>query len=293
MFQDIYDGWYGLSWARDVNGFGMGVSLFFSSVSYRQRIETKDMVLASPPEAGALSEYLYYNFACRRLVAKGGVTWTSGPVSLGATVTLPSVRLPWSSGEMSVGRNLVYVDTTLTGQIGSSRQEDLDANYKDPPSFAAGAQLTAGSFDFYASGQWFGPVDAYDVLETQPIESQVPVQSYDLLIMQQRESVFNIGGGVSMRATKWLSLFASARTDKSYRDPDIRTFVGLGAYDLTHVTAGVGVSGESFEVVLGGLYASGDANSEVLLSPLPASPAVPSKTDFSEKGFVLAFSANF
>ncbi len=293
IFQDIYDGWYGLSWANDMNGFGVGVSVFFSSVSYRQRIETKDMLLNPPTETGVLSENLYYSFACRRVVAKGGVTWTGGPVSLGATITAPSMRLPWSSGEMSVGRNFLYEDSVQTAQIAISRQEDLDADYREPMSVALGAQFDAGSFSFYATAEWFGSVDEYDVLETKPLQSQVPPQEFLLPITQSREDVLNVGGGVSIEATSWLSLLGSVRSDHSYRDPGKRTFVGLGAYDLYHATAGVGLSTDKFEVVLGGIYAAGDAESEVVLSPLPGSPAVSTRTDFKQTGFIIAFSASF
>jgi hypothetical protein len=293
IFQDIYDGWYGLSWANDMNGFGVGVSVFFSSVSYRQRLETKDMLLNPPAEIGVLSENLYYAFACRRIVAKGGVTWTDGPVSLGATITAPSVRLPWSSGEMSVGRNFLYQDSVQTAQVAVSRQQDLDADYREPMSVALGAQFDAGAFSFYASAEWFGSVGEYDVLETKPLQSQVPPQEFLLPITQSREAVLNLGGGVSIKATSWLSFLGSARSDNSYRDPGKRTFVGLGAYDLYHATAGVGLSTDKFEVVLGGIYASGNAESQIVLSPLPGSPSVATKTDFKQTGFILAFSASF
>ena len=290
--QDIYDGWYGLSWADDLDGFGVGVSLFFSSMSYRQRIDTKDIVLSSS-EAGTLSENLYYSFACRRIVARGGVTWTSGPMSLGATITAPSLRLPGSSGEMSVGRNLIAQDSVLVAQIALSRQENLDADYRDPLSIALGAQLEAGTLGLYLSAEWFASVDEYEVLETAPLTSQVPPQEFMLPITQSRDNVLNLAGGVSVKAASWLSFFASARINQSYRRADDRSFVGLAGYDLFHTTAGVGLSNEHFEVVLGGLWASGETDGTVVLSPLPASPSVASHTEFKQTGFVLAFNASF
>ncbi len=294
IFQDIYDGWYGLSWARDVDGFGVGMSLFFSSVSYRQRVETRDILLSSASVAAAYSENLYYNFACRRLIAKGGVSWTGGPVSLGATVTLPSLELPWSHGTLSAGRNLVAIDSTLSaGEIAVSRQEGLSVDYREPVSIALGAQVGVGSFDFYASAEWFGPISEYDVMETTPIASQVPPAEFPLPITQSRDAVFNVAGGVSVKATSWLSLFGSVRTDRSYRDPSDRTFVGLGAYDLTHLTGGVSMSTKQLEVALGVLYASGNSEGQIGTSPLPGAPVVPTTTDFTQRGFVLAFSATF
>jgi hypothetical protein len=55
----------------------------------------------------------------------------------------------------------------------------------------------------------------------------------------------------------------------------------------------VGVSNDNLEIILGGLFASGDADGQVTLSPLPGSTAVSTHTEFSQKGFVLAFSATF
>lgn len=290
--QDIYDGWYGLSWAREIGEFGVGTSLFFSSMSYRQRIENKSVSLPGGT-ATSITDNLYYTFACRRLVAKGGVTWTDGPVSLGATVTLPSMRLPFSSGTVSLGHSLVAIDTIPVAEIALSRQEDLDADYREPVSVALGAQVSAGSFDFYASAEWFGAVGSYDVLETQPLVSQTPPAEIPLPITQARDNVLNIGGGISMKATSWLSFFGSVRSDRSYRKPDDRGFVGLGAYDLHHVTAGINLNNDRFEVALGGLYASGNSEGPVSPTPLPSSPTVQSQTEFEQRGFVLAFSANF
>jgi hypothetical protein len=102
-----------------------------------------------------------------------------------------------------------------------------------------------------------------------------------------------VGGGVALRATSWISFFGSIRTNQSYRDPDEVSFVGLGAYDLTHVIAGVSVASEKFEVSLGGLYATGKSDGPFRINPLPGSDTVDSRTEFDEKGFVLAFSASF
>jgi len=291
VFQDIYDGWYGMTWSDEVGEFGVGTSVFFSSVSYRQRIESKNVVLPGGTVTAA-SDNLYYSFACRRLVAKGGVTWTRGPVSLGATLTLPSLRLPWSSGTVSVGHSLVDVDSVAVAEVALSRQEDLDADYREPVSVALGAEADVRAFEFYASVEWFGAVGEYDVLETRPLERQVPPESIDLPITQARERVVNIGGGVAVAATPWLSFFGSARTDKSYRSPDDQRFVGLGSYDITHVTAGVSLTSKRFEVVIGALYGSGDAEGATRATPLPGSPTVNARSDYEEKGFVVAFSAD-
>jgi hypothetical protein len=293
IFQDIYDGWYGITWSKDLGDLGVGASMFFSSVSYRQRIEDKGAGVSSN-EIFFGGDNLYYSFACRRLVFRGGASWVRGPFALGATVTLPSVRLPWSSGTMSVTHTFIgNIDSLATAELSLSRQEDLDANYKEPVSIAVGAQADVGSFNFYASAEWFAEVDEYDVLKTEPLTRQIPPAEILLPVTQRRESVFNVGGGVALRATSWLSFFGSIRTNQSFRDPDEVSFVGLGAYDLTHVTAGVSVASEKFEVSLGGLYGTGEGDGPFRINPLPGSDTVDSRTEFDEKGFVLAFSASF
>jgi hypothetical protein len=293
IFQDIYDGWYGLTWSKDLGEVGVGLSMYFSSVSYRQRIEDRGAgVTIDRIYFGGDS--LYYNFACRRLVFRGGVSWIHGPFALGTTVTLPSLRLPWSSGTVSVAHTYFdETDSVATGEISLSRQEDVDADYKEPLSVALGGQAQWGAFDFYASAEWFAEVQQYDVLETAPLQRQIPPDEIILPITQRRDSVLNVGGGVALRATNWLSFFSSVRTDRSYRNSNAVSFVGLGAYDLTHVTAGLSVAGEKFEVSLGGLYATGEADGPFRINPLPTAGTVDSHTEFDQKGFVLAFSADF
>ncbi len=292
VFQQIYDGWYGLSWAQTVGEFGVGASLFYSSVSYRQRIKNEGLYLPGPT-ATAGTDNLYYSFAVRRIIAKGGITWTGGPVSLGAALTLPSIKTPWCSGLVSVGHSLVEIDSVAAVEVTLSRQEDLDADYREPTSLALGAQFETGRVALYASAEWFGSVGEYDVLETTPLESQIPPAEIMLPITQARERVFNFGGGVSVNTTSWLSFFGSARTDNSYRNPNDRRFVGLGSYDLVHVTAGLIVANDRLEVALGGLYAEGSSEGPIWYNPLPSSPSVQSKTEFDQKGFVLAISGSF
>jgi hypothetical protein len=85
--------------------------------------------------------------------------------------------------------------------IDSPASDDLDADYREPMSVALGAQFDAGAFSFYASAEWFGSVGEYDVVETKPLQSQVPPQEFLLPITQPREAVLNLGGGVSIKAT--------------------------------------------------------------------------------------------
>jgi len=294
IFQDIYDAWYGLTWSKEIGEVGVGVSMHFSSVSYRQRIEDRGAGI-DLDDIFFGGDSLYYAFDCRRLIFRGGASWARGPFALGTTLTLPSIRLPWSSGKASVTHTFFDAspDSVMAAEIALSRQEDLEANYKEPLSIAAGGQADVGSFTLYASAEWFAEVGEYDVLETEPLIRQIPQEEILLPITQRREGVFNVGGGVALRTTNWLTLFGSMRTDKSYRNPGELSFVGLSGFDLTHVTAGVSVTQEKFEVSLGMLYATGESNGQFRITPLPSAGTVDSRTEFSQTGFVLAFNANF
>ena len=174
LFQDVYDGWYGLSWARQIASVGVGLTLFYSSVSYRQRLENRFVSLDAAASGRLETNDLYFSFSERRLIAKVGASWTTGPLDLGATVTLPSVGLPLSNGTVSVGRALLASDGSVATEFAQDEQEKAEARYRTPLSVALGAQTRLWGVEAYASAEWFDGIDSYDVLKTRPFKNLAP-----------------------------------------------------------------------------------------------------------------------
>jgi len=291
--QDLYDGWYGLSWATGSATASFGASLYYSSVSQRQRIQTADVSILAPGDGSATVDELQFAFSVRRLIAKVGAEWSTGPVTLGGAVTLPSLRLPFSSGTLTVGHSTIPLDSVSPSELTKGRQEGIDANFRHPISVALGATVSVGSLEILSSAEWFASVDGYDVLDTEPLTAQLPPATLEVPIRQARESVLNVGLGAAWQATSFLSVFGSARTDNSFKSKEARSVVGLAGYDLTHVTAGFGIATGPLELWLGILRSTGSSNGEAVPSPLPSAPLVRVRTEHDGIGLLGAFSASF
>ena len=291
IYQDVTDGWYGLSWAREAKGLGLGISLFYSSVTYRQRVQNRLVDLTGVIDGVLESDDLEVQIAARRLIAKAGATWSAGPVTLGAALTLPSVRLPLSDGRVSVGRALLSTDADPPLELAQDRQEKVRANYRNPLSIALGTRARLLGLDVYAAAEWFASVDLYDVLETEDFLSQVPSQATAVPITQSRQSVINVGAGLSWQAASFFSFFGSVRSDNSYREPASDSFIGLDPFDILHWTGGVGIFSSALDVWVGAVHSTGKARARLSPSPLPGAPDLDASTSFKQIGFVLAFNA--
>lgn len=293
IFKDVYDGWYGLSWAAAPGPVSFGLSLFLSSVSHRQRIQTTAVRVGGAEGDYVATDDLDFDFAVKRIVAKFGALWDPEPLKLGMTVTLPSVRLPASSGSVSAGRGVVAEGSAAIDELAATRQQGLRADLRRPLSVAIGGELALGGLDLNAAAEWFGAVDPYDVLATDPFMTGSPRAEATLPMRQGRRDVLNLGVGVSVNTAAGFSLFASARSDHSFVTEPEDTFVGIDAYDLIHLTGGIGLSREQLDLWLGLLHGAGDVRRGFRASPLDTAGDIDAVMTFRRIGFVVAVSASF
>jgi hypothetical protein len=259
--QNMTDTWGGLTWAHALGErTGVGVTTYGAYRNQRSRANTLLEALTSGGDVAVAvrtSDISYSNF---RFLWKAGFMWQSSPLSLGVTVTTPSVNIT-GSGWALVNRTTSGIDLDGDGTpddaVSANYQPDVKAVYKSPLSAAAGAAWTRGNTKIYASLEWFDAIDRYNVLETEPFVSQTEGDTLQNEATNAAISVVNGGVGIEQTLSKSVRLFGAFRTDASSFVPYNGRQVSFSTWDISHLSAGSGFTVGRFALTLGASYSFG------------------------------------
>ena len=260
--QNLTDTWGGLSWAHSLSEkSGVGVTTYVSYRTQRSRADNLLEALSSGGETAVAvrtSDFYYSHF---RMLWKAGYLFQSSPLSLGATVTTPSLGITGSGWAMT-NRTTVGVDLDGDGipdsAVTTDLQEDVTAVYKSPVSVAVGGAWTRGNTKVYASAEWFDAIDRYDVLETETFVSQTEGDTLRNEATHAADAIFNAGIGIEQILNPKVSLFGAFRTDASSFVPYDGRQVSFSTWDIYHLSAGSGFTIGRFDLTLGFSYSFGD-----------------------------------
>ena len=260
--QNLTDTWGGLTWAHALSEkAGVGVTTYVAYRNQRSRSNNLLEALSAGGETAVAirtSDISYSNF---RLLWKAGFMLQSSPISVGATVTTPSLNLT-GSGWALVNRTTDGVDLDGDGNpdnaVSANYQKDVKAVYKSPVSAAIGAAWDAGNTKVYASAEWFDAIDRYNVLETEPFVSQTEGDTLLNEATHAASSVVNAGIGIEQILNPKVRLFGAFRTDASSFVPYNGRQVSFSTWDISHLSAGSGFTLGRFALTLGFSYSFGD-----------------------------------
>jgi len=260
--QNLDDTWGGLTWAHAVGEkTGIGVTTYVAYRNQRSRANNLLEALSAGGETAVAvrtSDISYNNF---RLLWKAGVMWQSSPLSVGVTVTTPSLNIT-GSGWTLMNRTTVGVDLDGDGTpddaVTANYQPDLKSEYKSPVSAAIGAAWTRGNTKVYASAEWFDSIDRYNVLNSVPFVSQTEGDTLQNEATAAASSVFNAGIGLEQTLNPKVRFYGAFRTDASSFVPYDGRQVSFSTWDIAHLSAGSGFTLGRFALTLGVSYSFGD-----------------------------------
>ncbi|MEJ2503624.1 MAG: hypothetical protein P8177_10000 [Gemmatimonadota bacterium] len=227
--------------------------------------------LATPLEIGFLGNHvLVYSVGVRlrsrrythyRLLAKLGLLYERGPLSVGFSATTPSIAL---KGDGRAVYNGSAASTDPDGlaieapSLTSSVQADLASDYRSGLTLGTGLGWTIGGTRIHASAEWFEGVERFTALDA---DDFVPQTGGEVLVNDmtvEYRSMFNWGIGVEQNAGG-SQLFASVSTDNSAANPGapVNTDATLTAYDLLRVGGGASFSLGRADIMVGLAWAAG------------------------------------
>ena len=224
----------------------------------RTRKEISGESTVSPTQGGAALLVEDFDYSNYRVLWKAGVSTQRKSWDFGLTVTTSSVGL-FGKGAASYTRSGVGVDVGggAAASVSVQHQEDLDSHYQSPWSVAGGAALRRGTNTFYATAEWFGKVDPFDVLDTSPFESDPAAEALVKRLHQQARSVVNFGFGFQRKGSERFSYYGAFTTDRTFAAKDDSATNSLSTWDIYHVTAGTSLMVRSVKLTMGAGYSFG------------------------------------
>ncbi len=256
METGLSENWFGLSWAYPVHQkIGIGATTYLAVRSQNLR-NSLNVSRVSPIREGATAivtdEFRYTNL---RLLWKLGVAVDLTPLTLGLTVTTPSVRLS-SSGRSFVERSLNDVVPEGGGdpvtELIANRQDDRPGTYENPLSVAVGAQYRLDRTSFYFTAEWFDSVDEFAVVEAEDFVGQTTGDTISTDWTQRWRSITNWGLGIEYEISDGLDLYGAFFTDRSaIEQPVAEVNLATASWDIYHVSAGAAIGIGSADLTLG------------------------------------------
>jgi hypothetical protein len=280
--QSLTETWFGLSWAHGAGErVGLGLTTYVAYRGQRTRREISGEVSAPAGSAGAVLLVEDFDYSNYRALWKAGVAVTLDAWDLGLSVTTPSVSL-LGSGQASYTRSAIGGDAG-TGQITTAvqvrHQEDLDSQYRSPWSVAAGAAWRRGRNTFHATSEWFGAVDAFDVLDLESFAGDPAASRLMGRLRQQARSVVNVGVGFQRGVSERFSYYGAFTTDRTFAEKSAEPGHPLSTWDIYHLTAGTSLQVRQAKFTLGVAYAfGGDVRPASVVAVPPGGPPAVGET---------------
>jgi hypothetical protein len=290
--QEITESWGGLTLSHPLSeSVGLGGTLYGVYRGQRTRNELSAQGV-NGARGLAVSGVTDFDFGHYRALAKLGLAWTGRSWNAGFSVTTPSLGV-MGTGKASYTAYVSGVDAdgdavTDPPILESVTAEDLESEYRSSWAVGAGASWRRKNTRFYASAEWFAPVDRFAVL-TLPDNPQAAQR-----LSQKLESVLNGGLGVEHEVSRELSVYGAFSTDFSAAPHPSESSVSVSDWDLYHVGGGVSFRFGENRFTLGALWAFG-SQPRTLQTPVPDDALPASALDetidveYSRVTFVLGF----
>jgi hypothetical protein len=237
------DDWVGLGGSVKLNDkLFVGGSIFVSikSLDYFNSLDIEAYSLTDsifvnneyiPFYAASYDSYQYLKFNDYRLLLKAGVLYITKSLSIGLSLTTPSVGV-YSDGKR-VTRREKQNNITMpeTGEpvpdyvlVDYKEKKDVHISYKTPFSVAAGLTYSfpGGKRTLYSSVEFFSGIDPYRLVEAEESPAIAPgidpeeLYTEWLTYVSGARPVFNVALGYSTKLKENLLLKAGFRTDFNY-----------------------------------------------------------------------------
>jgi hypothetical protein len=242
LLQNLSELWGGLTWSRSLSPVvGIGVTTYFALRSQTKGVSISTNALTDSGGVAGLSyenKYDYYNV---RVLWKAGLAVDLSPLSLGVSLTTPSLNL---LGSGSAYVNAVSSGLDLNGDgvhdqlFMADYKEKLSSLYNSSWAVGVGASYQLDRFRLDVSAEWYAAVSRFNVLEPAAFTAQSTGKQYQNTLSAALQSVLNFGGGIEYVSSERTSWYASIITDNSGLNAGAGTNFAISSIDYLSVTGG-------------------------------------------------------
>jgi hypothetical protein len=264
-FNDV---WGGITYSTKLsNTIGIGITGY---VSYRSHKATSITILQALQSNGDIASYSNinnYRFNNCRTLLKAGVGLNLNPLTIGLTVTSPSLNI---FGSGSVGTHL-FISGIDSNRFDSNYQEDIKSKFNSSWAAGLGGAYNFGKIKLHLSAEWYDAISKYDALDTEPYVSQSSGEVLTNDLTHEAKSIINYGIGLDYFALDSLIFSLSVTSDFSaYVENTTTNLAAYSAWDLIHIAGGSTFNIWKTEVTVGAVYSFGSQTIENNINITPS-----------------------
>ncbi len=263
----ISDLWVGITWSTRLSEkLSFGVTPYFSIRSMRwDRRILYEGILDDGSTASAF-QFNNFKYSLISLLGKFGLSYELGDrSSIGLNLTTPYLNL-FGNGDVLFNETVTGGDLTGNGvsddKLVADQQLKRKANYRSGWALGLGGTFPISpSGRLHLSAEYFTPVAAFDLLDTDPFIGQTTDETLEHFVQTQAEGVLNYGAGIEFSGKKRADFYGSVTTDSSPipDDPNESITARLGI-DMIHVSGGTVLSFGKVDLNLGLVYSFGNTD---------------------------------
>ncbi len=265
-FNDV---WGGITYSSTLGEkIGIGITGYVSYRSHSATTLTLLQALQSNGDIASYSDINNFKFNNCRTLAKAGIGINLKPLTLGATVTTPSLNL---FGSGSVGTHF-FVSGVDTNIFESNYQDDIKSRYNSSWVVGAGGAYRLDKFKLHISAEWYDAVEKFNVLDTEPYIAQSSGEQLTNDLTHEAESVINYGLGLDYYANDKLIFSFSFTSDESAHVEGTTTnLAAANSWDLMHIAAGSSFKLWESDITVGAVYSFGSQTIQNNINIIPDS----------------------
>ena len=255
--RDLGEIWGGLTYSAKLNEtIGIGLTGY---IAHRNQTASKEIIVQVLPndssEILSLTDIVNYNYNNIRALLKFGIGFNLQPLTLGLTVTTPSLDI---AGSGSVGTHFFLNGIDANNNVFDSNfQDDIPSEYKSSWAVGVGGGYKFGKFKVHLSTEWYDAVDLFTVLDTQPYISQGSGDTLTNDLTLELKSVTNYGIGLDFFSSDDLIFSGSFVTDFSARVPGTKAELAVSTWNFYHISGGATFKLGNSDFTVGLEYAFG------------------------------------
>lgn len=265
-FNDV---WGGITYSTKLSEtIGIGITGY---VSYRSHKATSLTILQALQDTvnGEIASYSNinnYRFNNCRTLLKAGIGFNLNPLTIGLTVTSPSLNI---FGSGSVGTHL-FISGIDSNRFDSNYQEDIKSKFNSSWAAGLGGAYNFGKTKLHLSAEWYDALSKFYVLDTEPYVSQSSGEALTNDLTHEAKSVINFGFGLDYFASDSLIFSVSVTSDFSaYVENTTTNLASYSAWDIIHIAGGSTFHVWKSEITVGVVYSFG---SQTLANKIDITP---------------------
>lgn len=263
-FNDV---WGGITYSTKLSKIvGLGFTGYISYRSHKASSITILQALQANGEIASYSNIDNYRYSNGRALAKIGLGLNLNPLTLGVTVTTPSLNI-FGTGSVGTHQFISGIDTNT---FNSNYQEEVKSEFNSAWSAGIGGAYKLGNTKLHLSAEWYDAINKFNVLDTEPYVSQSSGQILTNDLTHEAKSVVNFGFGLDYFATDSLIFSLSITSDFSaYVENTTTNLATYSAWDLIHIAGGSTFNILKSEVTVGVVYSFGSQTLENTINITP------------------------